>query len=146
METICSLKMLVPEDRSSIFLQTVGNTHYTILCHNLENHNLSLHGHRNLSLIHANFFIYRILATKAASIHEMSRGQRWLTGSKETPGWGEYFGLKQATITNTITHYETASYTDPQAVVTFSVVGCQPSRLPFDLPYCKTSTPNITGQ
>jgi hypothetical protein len=88
------------------------------------------------------------MATKAASMHDMSRGQRWLTGSKETPGWGEYVGLKQAAITNIITHYETASYTGPGAVVTFSVVGCQPSRLPFDLPYCKTSAPNIvvTGQ
>jgi hypothetical protein len=79
-------------------------------------------------------------------MHETSRSQRWLTGSKETISWQEYFGLKQATITNTITHYETAAYADPRAVVTFSVVGCQPSRLPFDLPYCKTSAPNTTGQ
>jgi hypothetical protein len=91
-------------------------------------------------------FIFRIMATKAASMHEISRNQRWLTGSKETPGWGEYFGLKQATATSTITHYLTTTYTDPGAVVTFSVVGCQPSHLPFDLPYCTASPTNTTGQ
>lgn len=49
----------------------------------------------------------------------------------EASSWGHYFGLRLPAVTDTKTHYETA-------VVTFSVVGCQPSRLPFDLSYCKT--------
>jgi hypothetical protein len=78
-------------------------------------------------------------------MHEPSREQRWLTGSKEAPGWGQYFGLRQDSVADTITHYETAVYTDPGAVVTFSIVGCQPSHLPFDLPFC-TSTPDVPQQ
>ncbi|XP_021929802.1 uncharacterized protein LOC110834682 [Zootermopsis nevadensis] len=88
----------------------------------------------------------QIMTTRAASLHEPSRDQRWLTGSTETTGWDEYLGLRRATITDTVTRYETALYRDPTAVVTFSIVGCQPSRLPFDLPYCKTSAPDATTQ
>lgn len=79
-------------------------------------------------------------------MHEPARELRWLTGSKEAPSWGQYFGLRQSSVTDTITHYETAVHTDPGAVVTFSVVGCQPSRLPFDLPYCKTPAPDAPQQ
>jgi hypothetical protein len=86
------------------------------------------------------------MKTRAASLHEPSRDQRWLTGSTGTMDWGEYFGLRQATITDTVIRYETALYSDPRTVVTFSIVGCQPSRLPFDLPYCKTSAPDATSQ
>lgn len=91
-------------------------------------------------------FVFRIVTTRAASLHEPSRERRWLTGSKETPSWGQYFGLRQHSVTDTITHYKTAVVTDPGAVVTFSVVGCQPSRLPFDLPYCKTPAPDAPQQ
>lgn len=79
-------------------------------------------------------------------MHETSREQRWLTGSKEAPGWGQYFGLRQSGVTDTVTHYKTAVYTDPGTVVTFSIVGCQPSRMPFDLPFCKTPPPTDVPQ
>jgi len=79
-------------------------------------------------------------------MHEPSREQRWLTGSKEALGWGQYFGLRQSSVADTITHYETAVYTDRGAVVTFSIVGCQPSRLPFDLPFCTSSSSSDVTQ
>jgi len=46
------------------------------------------------------------------------------------------FGPKEVYITKTIKEMSTTKYLDPNTVVTFSVKGCRPSRLPFDLPEC----------
>lgn len=55
-------------------------------------------------------------------------------------GWDwDIFNLspKDVTVTKTVREVFTTKYYDPNTVVTFSVKGCRPSRLPFDLPECK---------
>ncbi|CAH0387594.1 unnamed protein product [Bemisia tabaci] len=52
-------------------------------------------------------------------------------------GLGWFFGLQDATVTNTVVRPFTKTVTDPNTIVTFSVKGCQPSRLPFDLGPCE---------
>lgn len=54
-------------------------------------------------------------------------------------GWDwDIFNLDpKTTVTATETDYVTSTYHDPNTVVTFSVKGCQPSKLPFDLPECR---------
>ncbi|XP_067000966.2 uncharacterized protein [Anabrus simplex] len=55
-----------------------------------------------------------------------------------TAGW---WG-KDVTVTSTIYASETLKLQDPKHVVTFSVTGCKPSRMPFDLDYCDKSPQN----
>ncbi|KAF5278138.1 hypothetical protein FQR65_LT03654 [Abscondita terminalis] len=54
-------------------------------------------------------------------------------------GWAEYLGLVRPTITVTEIHLKTTTVIDPGTVVTFSVKGCRPSRLPMDLDRCPVS-------
>lgn len=56
-------------------------------------------------------------------------------------GWGEYFGLIAPTVTATAFHLETMTLMDPNTIVTFSIKGCRPSRLPMDLGTCQ----NVPG-
>ncbi|KAF5269501.1 hypothetical protein FQA39_LY08690 [Lamprigera yunnana] len=54
-------------------------------------------------------------------------------------GWGEYLGLVGPTITVTEMNFRTTTVVDNRIVVTFSVKGCRPSRLPMDLDRCPLS-------
>ena len=56
-------------------------------------------------------------------------------------GWNwDIFNLSPtSTMYTTVTQFMTQKYYDPNTVVTFSVKGCRPSRLPFDMPECKIS-------
>lgn len=54
-------------------------------------------------------------------------------------GWGEYLGFVAPTVTTTAIHVETTTMMDPRTIVTFSVRGCKPSRLPLDLETCPPS-------
>jgi len=51
-------------------------------------------------------------------------------------GWGEYFGIYAPTVTITAVNIQTTTVADPKTIVTFSVRGCRPSRLPLDLNLC----------
>ncbi|KAK4877495.1 hypothetical protein RN001_010001 [Aquatica leii] len=55
-------------------------------------------------------------------------------------GWAEYLGLVGPTITVTEIHFKTTTVIDPRTMVTFSVKGCKPSRLPMDLDRCPVSS------
>lgn len=50
--------------------------------------------------------------------------------------WGEYIGIYAPTVTTTALYLETTTMMDPRTIVTFSVKGCRPSRLPLDLDTC----------
>lgn len=50
-------------------------------------------------------------------------------------------GPKEVTVTKTIEQIFTTKVYDPNTVVTFSVRGCRPSRLPFDLLECQEPEP-----
>lgn len=66
------------------------------------------------------------------------------TAIETTPlGWGEYLGIYAPTVTTTAVHLETVTMMDPRTVVTFSVRGCKPSRLPMDLGTCPESAEPI---
>ncbi|XP_065161437.1 uncharacterized protein [Atheta coriaria] len=58
-------------------------------------------------------------------------------------GWGEYFGIYAPTVTVTAMQMRTTTVLDPRTVVTFSVKGCKPSRLPMDLSLCPSQTPPL---
>ncbi|XP_049829279.1 uncharacterized protein LOC126267975 [Schistocerca gregaria] len=45
------------------------------------------------------------------------------------------------TLRGTLLHTATRAHVDPSHVVTFSVTGCEPTRLPFDLDYCEGHRP-----
>lgn len=65
------------------------------------------------------------------------------TSKEEHPkvlSWGSYLGLGEVTVTRTITQ---RAFAPP---VTFSVRGCRPTRLPFDLPLCSASPIPTTSQ
>lgn len=116
-------------------------------------------------MIHKNLF-FRILQTQAPQLipnpsHSDSAGVAvgqarffWsLSGSQPTPqakekigtvsesqrkpwaGWDGWF-FDDVTLTQTIVHHVTKRVEDPNMVVKFSVKGCEPTRLPFDLPKC----------
>ncbi|PSN30548.1 hypothetical protein C0J52_24013 [Blattella germanica] len=51
-------------------------------------------------------------------------------------GWREYLGFPVSTVTNTIVKNETTVIQDQQHVITFSITGCEPTQLPFNLDYC----------
>ncbi|KAB0795996.1 hypothetical protein PPYR_10057 [Photinus pyralis] len=58
-------------------------------------------------------------------------------------GWAEYLGLVGATFTVTEVHLKTTTVIDPRTVVTFSVKGCRPSRLPMELDRCPVNQYNV---
>ncbi|XP_017780501.1 PREDICTED: uncharacterized protein LOC108565506 [Nicrophorus vespilloides] len=58
-------------------------------------------------------------------------------------GWGEYLGFYAPTVTVQAVHLQTTTVLDPRTVVTFSVRGCKPSRLPLDLNLCPKKQPEI---
>ncbi|XP_052121608.1 calphotin-like [Frankliniella occidentalis] len=60
---------------------------------------------------------------------------------KREEGWAQWLGLRAYTVTSTLVKYATTKVVDPDTVVTFSVRGCQPSKLPFDLPLCVAPPP-----
>lgn len=65
-------------------------------------------------------------------------------------GWGHYLGLMPPTVTVTNIRLEITRMIDPGTVLTFSVSGCKPSKLPLDLPKCPenesiTPTPSIAN-
>ncbi|KAJ9597532.1 hypothetical protein L9F63_011590, partial [Diploptera punctata] len=61
--------------------------------------------------------------------------------SDSSTGWQEYLGLADTTVTDVVKKEVTSVVYDPQVVVTFSIIGCQPKYLPLDLEYCKTASP-----
>lgn len=54
-------------------------------------------------------------------------------------GWGEYLGIYPPTVTVTNIKLLVTKVLDPRTVLTFSVSGCKPSKLPLDLPKCPDS-------
>nr|CAD7408088.1 unnamed protein product [Timema cristinae] len=52
----------------------------------------------------------------------------------KTNDWGSFFGY--TTVTRHVVESQTRKMVDLANVVTFSVTGCEPSRLPFDLDFC----------
>lgn len=65
---------------------------------------------------------------------------RATTPAPKPPSWGWNFfnfGPREVYVTQTLVEVQTSQYMDPNTVVTFSVKGCRPSRLPFDLPECE---------
>lgn len=56
--------------------------------------------------------------------------------------WAEYLGLDDVIVSKTAVVTITAKHYDPKTVITFSVVGCHPSRLPFNLPVCQNDGTN----
>ncbi|XP_069674376.1 uncharacterized protein [Periplaneta americana] len=85
----------------------------------------------------------QIVQTRAASLDAvtedsvLSPSVEERAATTETQDWGEYFGLRRPTVTDTVLRNKTSVYLDPSIVVTFSIVGCQPSQLPFELEQCK---------
>ncbi|XP_018335476.1 uncharacterized protein LOC108744278 isoform X2 [Agrilus planipennis] len=61
-------------------------------------------------------------------------------------GWAEYFGFVAPTLTKIYRHRETTTVMDPRTVVTFSVKGCRPTRLPLDLDRCAPEIKATTTQ
>ncbi|KAI5730755.1 hypothetical protein M8J76_017023 [Diaphorina citri] len=128
-----------------------------------------------LLLNEPSFSDYRILQTHAPtlvqdidqSVHQRGVGEGrffWhLTGSqppvhqaKEKVGkvvepqkkrpWDGWFSFNDdVTVTQTIVHHMTKKIEDPNTVVKFSVKGCEPTRLPFDLPQCNDTVISRTN-
>lgn len=61
-------------------------------------------------------------------------------------GWGEYLGFYAPTVTVSTLKQLVTTILDPRVVVTFSVKGCKPSRLPLDLMECQGSGQNVIIQ
>lgn len=55
---------------------------------------------------------------------------------QNSTGWGQYLGLLPPSVTVTNTKLAVTRMLDPGTVLTFSVSGCRPSKLPLDLPRC----------
>lgn len=56
--------------------------------------------------------------------------------SSTTPFVASISGLSERTVTRTVVHTATAKVRDANVMVTFSITGCHPTRMPFDLPFC----------
>ncbi|KAI5735806.1 hypothetical protein M8J77_022781 [Diaphorina citri] len=60
--------------------------------------------------------------------------------------WDGWFSFNDdVTVTQTIVHHMTKKIEDPNTVVKFSVKGCEPTRLPFDLPQCNDTVISRTN-
>ncbi|KAK5642994.1 hypothetical protein RI129_009161 [Pyrocoelia pectoralis] len=75
----------------------------------------------------------------------VNNDQQHLATQNETKavGWAEYLGLVGHTITVTEIRLRTTTVIDPHTVVTFSVKGCKPSRLPMELDRCPVNQFNV---
>lgn len=60
-------------------------------------------------------------------------------GSRQLSSWAEYFGVQAVTVTQTLVHFVTVKYRDPNTVIIFDVKGCRPTQLPFNLSLCSDS-------
>lgn len=54
--------------------------------------------------------------------------------------WGGVTTVTQITVSDV-----TMKVQDPNTVITFSVKGCKPTKLPFDLPFCSNDDLNPTS-
>ena len=57
----------------------------------------------------------------------------------------EYLGIVAPTVTVTSTYLKTALVYDPKVLVTYSIKGCKPARLPTDLNLCPQAA-DVTAQ
>ncbi|KAI4470304.1 alpha/beta hydrolase domain-containing protein [Holotrichia oblita] len=51
--------------------------------------------------------------------------------------WGEYLGFSAPTVTLNVTKITTSTILNPSVIVTFSIRGCRPQRMPLELERCK---------
>ncbi|KAF2893726.1 hypothetical protein ILUMI_12447 [Ignelater luminosus] len=64
--------------------------------------------------------------------------------ANKSVGWAEYLGIVAPTVTVTAINLRTTTLLDPRTVVTFSVKGCRPSRLPLGLDRCPVAHSGIS--